>query len=142
MPTPEPAPPQGLIPPKVAPDSAPWWDGLNHGELRVQRCARCGALFAPASPTCQECGARGATWERLSGHGRVYSCVTVCRAMDPMFDDDVPYSVVAMDLDEGPRVIGRLLEGAGAAGMPVVADIYRIDDQPLLGFRPAERKGG
>lgn len=136
------AAPHGLIKPAVDPDSAPWWEGLEHGQVRAQRCMQCGHLYAPASPTCPACGSRGAVWERLSGRGRIYSWTTVHHAMDPAFDADVPYSVVAVDLEEGPRVLGRLLEGAGAAGLLVQAQIYEVQGQALLGFRPTRREDG
>ena len=57
-------------------------------------------------------------------------------ALDPAFVDDVPYTVAAVDLEEGPRVIGRLLDGGGAAGLAVTAEIYRAQGQALLGFAP------
>lgn len=131
------AEPHGLIAPLVDPDSAPWWEGLERGELRAQRCRACGATFAPASPTCPECGAREFDWRTLSGKGKVYSWVKVWIAMDPAFEDDVPYSIAVVELDEGPRVVGRLLEGDGADGLAVEAEVYRVDGQALLGFRPA-----
>ena len=42
------------------------------------------------------------------GHLSVYSWVGVHRALDPAFADDVPYTVAAVDLDEGARVIVRI----------------------------------
>ena len=42
------------------------------------------------------------------GRGTVYSWVGVRRALDPAFADDGPYTVAAVDLDEGARIIARL----------------------------------
>jgi uncharacterized OB-fold protein len=128
--------PSGFIAPNPDPDSIPWWEGLAQGEVRAQRCNRCGAMFAPPTPTCPECGARDYEWRTLSGRGRVYSWVKVRIAMDPAFEGDVPYSIAVVDLEEGPRVVGRLLDVDGADGLPVEAQVYRVEGQALLGFRP------
>ena len=129
--------PRGLIAPNPDPDSASWWEALDHGELRAQGCNRCGATFAPPTPTCPECGARDFGWYTLSGRGRVYSWIRVRIAMDPAFERDVPYSIAVVELEEGPRVVGRLLRCEGADGLAVQAEIYRVEGQALLGFRPA-----
>jgi uncharacterized OB-fold protein len=131
------SPPTGLIPPNPDPDSLPWWEGLDHGVLRAQRCNRCGTTFAPPTPTCPQCGTRDFAWTMLSGRGRIYSWVKVHIAMDPAFENDVPYSIAVVELEEGPRVVGRLLEGEGVDGLAVEAEIYRVEGQALLGFRPS-----
>jgi hypothetical protein len=70
----------------------------------------------------------------------VYSWVTVHRALDPVFGDDVPYTVLAVDLDEGPRIFGRLCGNASPeAGQRVLAVIYAVEGQPLVGFGPDPR---
>lgn len=129
--------PRGLIAPNPDPDSIPWWEGLERGELRAQTCNSCGTTFAPPTPTCPACGARDYAWTTLSGRGRVYSWVKVHIAMDPAFENDVPYSIVVVELEEGPRVVGRLLEGEGTDGLAVEAQVYRVEGQALLGFRPS-----
>jgi uncharacterized OB-fold protein len=61
--------------------------------------------------------------------------VVIHRALHPAFAGDVPYTVAAVDLDEGARVFGRLLEGEAEAGAAVEAVVYRVEQQALLGFR-------
>ena len=90
-------------------------------------------------PTCPECGSRDWVWRALRGRGCVYAWVTVHQALDPIFEDDVPYSIAVVEMEEGPRFVGRLLENDGRPGMPVTAEIYRVDGQALLGFRSTAR---
>ncbi|MFB9839902.1 Zn-ribbon domain-containing OB-fold protein, partial [Actinoallomurus acaciae] len=43
--------------PAVGPDTRFFWDGARAGELRIQRCAECGALRHPPGPMCPACHA-------------------------------------------------------------------------------------
>jgi uncharacterized OB-fold protein len=72
------------------------------------------------------------------GLGHVYSWVVVNRTLSPEFADDTPYVIVAVDLDEGARMVGRLLERADAPIQPgeaVCAVLYTALEQTLVGFR-------
>ena len=44
-----------------------------------------------------------------SGHGTVYSFSVVHRAPGPAFKQDVPYAVLLVELEEGPRMISSLV---------------------------------
>jgi uncharacterized OB-fold protein len=67
-------------------------------------------------PGCPHCGATGRDEVEASGGGTIYSWVRVHRAADPALAADVPYTVVAVDLDEGCRMFGRL----GAPAEPAI----------------------
>ena len=91
------------------PDSEPFWQGAAAGELRYQRCGACDtAIFFPRS-ICPECGAPNPDWLTSDGSGTVYACSTVHRA-PPAFKDDAPYTVLLVDLDEGFRMMSRLVD--------------------------------
>ena len=74
-------------------------------------------------------------WIKASGRGIVYSA-TVVRQRPPAAD----YSVVLVDLEEGPRMMSRV-DGMAPAdvriGMNVEARIVQEGDSPLLVFVPA-----
>lgn len=87
-------------------------------------------------PGCPHCGSAALESVAASGRGRIYSWVVIHQALDPAFSEDVPAIIVAVDLDEGARVIGRAEEGITlAAGTPVVAAPYGAGSATLLGFR-------
>lgn len=79
-------------------------------------------------------------WENLGGRGTVYTYSTVHRALSPAFKDQVPYIVAAIDLDEGPRVMTRLVDCTPAdvrIGLRVEVTFMRAsDDIALPLFRP------
>jgi uncharacterized OB-fold protein len=100
--------------PVVDVDSAFFWDGLREHRLVLQQCRACGRFRFPPMMPCPYCGSRELDQRTLTGRGTVYSWVGVHRALDPAFADDVPYTVAAVDLDEGARVIVRLAAGKDA----------------------------
>lgn len=121
-----PCDPADLLP-AVTPDSAPFWDGLMQGGLVVQACGGCGRPRFPIAPVCPHCGATAFGWRELSGRGRIFSWVRYHRSFLPEFEDLVPYVVITAQLEEGVRMIGRLLERdvTPASGMAVATVIER-----------------
>ena len=47
-------------------------------------------------------------WEPATGAGKVASWVTTYYTVDPGWVDEVPYTNVIVELDEGPRLLGAL----------------------------------
>jgi uncharacterized OB-fold protein len=91
-------------------DSQPFWDAVNRRELRLERCDACGELRYPPRPMCPKCQSLSATWHQISGHGRVYSWVIPHHPVHPLVRDKVPYVVALVELDEGPRMVTRLVD--------------------------------
>lgn len=48
-------------------------------------------------------------WSAARGTGTVYSYSTVYRALVPGFEDDVPYVVAMIELDEGVRLLSQVI---------------------------------
>ena len=59
---------------------------------------------------------------------------------DPAFAGEVPYPILAVELEEGARLFGRYRGDVDAisAGLPVRAVIYYVGEQPMLGFEAAK----
>jgi uncharacterized OB-fold protein len=128
---------QALAPEQDA-DSAPFWAALAEGRLLVVRCSTCRTCSFPPMPGCPRCGSDAVAHIQVSGEGRVYSWVTIHVALHPAFADEVPYTIVAVELAEGARMLGRLL-GDGTemrADLPVEFAPYRAGEHVLPGFRP------
>jgi uncharacterized OB-fold protein len=120
--------------------SAPYWQGLASGELRLQRCGDCGRhVFYPRS-VCPHCLGEKLEWVPASGRGRVYSYTIVRRAMNPAFAADVPYVFAIVELDEGPRVTTNIVGCAPEdvrVDMPVKAAYDNVTSElALLKFEP------
>jgi uncharacterized OB-fold protein len=60
--------------------------------------------------------------------GTVYSWIVVHRAFQPAFEEEVPYTLVTVDLDGGGRLVGRLepgqVAGPGMRVCPYFVDHY------------------
>jgi uncharacterized OB-fold protein len=80
--------------------------------LLLQRCAACGEFRYPPRPLCPKCGSFDVEWVQSSGRGFVYSWVVPYHPVHPAVVNLVPYNVVLVELDEGPRVASNLLETA------------------------------
>ena len=91
--------------------SAPYWEGAARGELRLQRCPNCHAVWHPPLPRCPRCPTPDAPqWFAATGEGVVESATVVHRAGHPAFADRVPYVVIGVRLTEGPLVVTNLVD--------------------------------
>jgi uncharacterized OB-fold protein len=90
-------------------NSAPFWEGCRNHELLMQRCDRCGNFTFPPSGHCTQCLASTLTWTKTSGRGKIYSYVVYHRAYHPGFEQEIPYVVALVELDEGPRLITNIV---------------------------------
>jgi uncharacterized protein len=126
----------GVIRPAVSPDTEFFWAGAAAGELRVQRCGRCGALRHPPGPRCPACGAMSARppgYVIAAGTGEVYSYVV--HHHPPVPGKKLPVVIALVRLTEGVRMTGELLGAAPGQlriGLPVRAEFVTVDDELTL----------
>jgi uncharacterized OB-fold protein len=123
--------------------SRPFWTGTQEHELRVQRCRDCGKHIFYPRPICPFCLSEHLQWVTATGKGKVYSYTVVRRAMHPAFQDDIPYVLGIVELDEGPRlttnIVGvppeevRVDMPVQAAYDDVTPEITLLKFEPLLG---------
>ena len=116
-----------------------YWTAASEGRLVCQRCVRCGELRWTPRWVCPECLSFEYTWDDLRPSGRLYSWTTYHRAFDRRFNDDIPYSVAQVELDDGPRMIGRILGDPTSfvAGDEVEAVFDAVTDSvTLVHWRP------
>jgi uncharacterized protein len=59
-------------------------------------------------PSCPWCASRGFETVQSSGLGAVYSFVTVHAAVSAAAAALLPYTVATVQLDDGPRMVGRV----------------------------------
>ncbi len=125
--------------PAPAPDglSAQWYRFLAGGELRFQRCDRCGDWRHPPRFLCAECGSGDWSWQASARSGRVFSWTITHRPLHPMFSEVLPYSILVVELDEGPRIVcsaRNLPHGDLALDLPVTIGIARLSEAAGLPF--------
>lgn len=113
---------------------------LENGEFKIQQCGSCSAhVFYPRA-LCTECGSPDLTWVEASGNGVVYA-TSVVRAKPEHGGD---YNIALIELDEGPRMMSRVVDTPPAEvkiGSNVSAFIDELDGNRVVLFRPAEGDG-
>lgn len=116
--------------------TAPFWTALAEGRLTTTRCEGCKERCFPPRPYCPRCGGPGMEWVELGGHGRLYSRTRIHSA-GGSFAAFAPYSVGLVDLDDGLRLLTRLLPSASALPLdsPVEMVVLRHPDGPLFAAR-------
>ena len=113
--------------------TSPFAQGLDSGVLRYQRCAGCGAAQTGQRFACTACGGVQLAWCDAAGTGTVFSVSVVHRAPTEAWRVLAPYTLVLVDLDEGPRVMAHGAPGL-AIGMRVQAEPVRLAGQALVRF--------
>lgn len=110
------------------------------GVLHLQRCDACDAWRHPPRILCAACGSADWSWQPSAGRGRVYTWTITHRPIDPAFAEHLPYAVLVVELDEGPRVVGNLVKLAPRElrlDLPVrVVLDRRSDTVALVDFTP------
>jgi uncharacterized OB-fold protein len=92
-------------------DSSAFWRGLRDGALLLQHCGDCGHVQYYQQAMCRHCGGDNLSHRKASGRGKVHSFSVVHRAPGPAFKADVPYAVLLIELEEGPRMISTYTGG-------------------------------
>ncbi|MEU8145849.1 bifunctional MaoC family dehydratase N-terminal/OB-fold nucleic acid binding domain-containing protein [Nonomuraea sp. NPDC048901] len=119
--------------PAVNADTAFFWEGVQQGELRIQRCADCGELRHPPGPICPACRSTNRTHTVASGHGTVYSYVV--HHHPPVPGRETPFVVAVVELPEGVRIVGNIVDcptDAVSIGMSLRVTYSALDDELVL----------
>lgn len=126
-----------MDPSLVRPLAAPFTDGLRDGLLRYQQCTACGGAQTLARYACQHCGAHAAMpWRDAAGTATVCAVTEVVRAPSDEFRALAPYTLVIVQLDEGPRLMAHAVAGV-CIGQRVDAGFFEHHGRTLVRFAPA-----
>ena len=98
--------------------SAPFWEAAANGTLVLARCSRCGTHTHPPDIVCPHCHHADPRFrfEPVAGTGTVCSWTVVHQSFLPGFEDDLPFVLADVRLDDADdvRLIGRLVDGPDA----------------------------
>jgi uncharacterized OB-fold protein len=114
--------------PLIGRDNAFFWEGVERGELLIQRCCACGRLRHPPRPMCPGC--RSLEWDtvRACGAASVHSFVVSHHPAFPGFE--YPLITVVGQLAEGTRYVANLLDVDATdvhIGMAVRVEIREVE---------------
>jgi len=113
--------------PAINDENRPFWDGCRAHRLMMQKCRHCSHIRYPIQAVCPECLSEEVDWIVLSGRGEVLSRMVFHRAYHPGFKEDIPYNVVLVQLDEGPRIFSNVV-GVDNAAVQVGMEVAVVFD--------------
>lgn len=90
-------------------DNKPFWEACHHHQLKFQKCLDCGHIRWPAAFICPICHSDRAEWTEVSGKGKIYTFIVYHKVFHPGFENDVPYIVASIELEEGPRILSNVI---------------------------------
>jgi uncharacterized OB-fold protein len=127
--------------PRLDDANAPFWKAAKAHMLTLQKCEDCGTLRFPATRHCASCGGAKSDWAQVSGRGTVESWCRFHQVYFEGFADEVPYTVIVVRLEEGPRLFSNLVDGPQneiEIGLPVEACFDDVTPEvTLVKFKPA-----
>jgi len=82
-------------------------EALKQNKLLGLKCKQCGTITAPPKIVCESCNSTDIDVVELSGKGKIQTFTTVFVAPEGR-ENEVPYVIVLVELDEGPWLMGNL----------------------------------
>jgi uncharacterized OB-fold protein len=109
--------------PLPTPETKPFWEAALIDRLSIQKCLACGRFYFYPRDFCPFCRSSRVMWATVSGRATLYSYVIVYQPI-PGYEDDVPYVLAIVTLEEGPRMMSNIV---GVEPRPEALDL----DMPL-----------
>ena len=131
---PTPLHPDYPLPDVDDPVMRPFWDGAREGKLVVQRERATGTALWPPKPMYWKGGGR-LEWVEASGRGRVHTWVVGQEPFLPAFRHLLPHVMVVVELEEGPRIVGYMVDVTPEAmrfALPVEVAFKRLTERVTL----------
>ena len=82
-------------------------EALKENKLLGLKCKECGTITVPPMMVCRQCASPDMEIIELKGRGKIQTFATVNVAPEGR-EDEVPYIIVLVELDEGPWLMGNL----------------------------------
>jgi hypothetical protein len=117
--------------------SARYWREIPQRYRReAGRCTKCGTVFFPPRLVCRGCGGREFETTTLADEGTVET-FTVIRVAPTGFEDEVPYAVGVVKLDDGVKLTAQIVDvdpGEIAIGDRVRVEFRRVQEDGESGI--------
>jgi len=125
-------------------------EALKESRLLGLKCRACGAITVPPKIVCRQCTGTELGVTELKGSGKIRTFTTVNVAAEGR-EGEVPYTIVMVELEEGPWIMGNL-DGTDprAASMELIGKRVKMTHRVFPGdnysagegarpvFRPAD----
>jgi len=104
-------------------------EALKQNKLLGLKCQDCGAITVPPKMVCRKCSSPNMEAVELTGKGKIKTFTTVNVAPEGR-EGEVPYIIVLVELDEGPWIMGNLIDAD-----PSNADMEIIGKRVKMGHK-------
>ena len=95
-------------------------EALKKNKLLGLRCKDCGTITVPPKMACRQCTSPDLKIVELEGKGKIQTFTTVYVAPEGR-ENEAPYIIVLVELDEGPWIMGNLIDiDPGKATMELI----------------------
>ncbi|MBA7665805.1 hypothetical protein ES703_73879 [subsurface metagenome] len=84
-------------------------EALKKNKLLGLKCKDCGTITTPPKMVCRKCTSLNMEIVELTGNGKIQTFTTAYVASEGR-KDEVPYTIVLVELDEGPWIMGNLTD--------------------------------
>jgi uncharacterized OB-fold protein len=82
-------------------------EALKQNRLLGLKCQACGTITVPPKIVCRQCASPDLEIVELKGTGKIRTFTLVNVASEGR-EDEVPYTIVLVELDDGPWIMGNL----------------------------------
>ncbi len=83
-------------------------NGLAAGKLLIQNCGDCGKPNMWPRYACPHCQSENLGWIESAGNGALHSFCVLRQGAPEGFEEDLPYAIGVVKLDEGVQLLVRL----------------------------------
>jgi len=84
-------------------------EALKKDKLLGLKCKECGSITVPPKMVCRNCTSPDLEIVELGGKGEIRTFTTLYVAAEGR-EGELPYTVVLVELDEGPWIMGNLID--------------------------------
>jgi uncharacterized OB-fold protein len=127
--------------PTIEDDTREFWDGTRDHKLLLRHCRACDHVHYYPRNFCPSCWSDDVDWVEASGRGTLYTWSTVYSNDLPPFHEQIPYVAAIVELEEGPRMMTRIVDCDDddiVMGMSLRARFEPLDDDvTIVVFEPA-----
>jgi uncharacterized OB-fold protein len=96
--------------PREDAESAPFWQALREGQFLLPQCDSCQQWHFYPRALCPHCRSKQVRFAPAAGRGTVYTYTVNRQPAGAEFAEGVPYIVALVTLDEGPRMLTRIVD--------------------------------
>ncbi|HWQ76961.1 MAG TPA: Zn-ribbon domain-containing OB-fold protein [Syntrophomonas sp.] len=114
---------------------------LKKNKLMGLKCNDCGTITCPPMMVCADCASTNLEITEMSGKGKIVTFTVVNIAPEGR-ENEVPYTIAMVELDEGPWIMGNLVDmDPRKVTMDVIGKRVKIGNRVFPGDHYSEDGG-